>query len=32
MLRFGIFENNYGDARCTVITLNITGDTDNNCI
>jgi len=31
-LRFGIYENNYGYARCTVITLKITGDIENNCI
>jgi len=31
-LRFSIFENNYGYARCTVITLKITGDIENNCI
>jgi hypothetical protein len=31
-LRFGIFENNYGYARCTVITLKITGDIENNWI
>jgi hypothetical protein len=31
-LRFGIYENNYGYTRCTVITLKITGDTENNCI
>ena len=31
-LRFGIFENNYGHARCTDITLKITDDIENNCI
>jgi hypothetical protein len=31
-LRFDIFENNYGYARCTNITLKITGDIKNNCI